>query len=118
MIFNKIIKIIILFINKKLIDNQAKLGGDPGFNSAIEDLAKMNLHNENAKNKEINQNEVQTISEELLCSICISNKKNILFQPCNHLSCCEFCAKDLVTKNGLCPICRIQIINSIKIFIV
>lgn len=92
---------------------------DSSLNSAMDDLAKMNLHNEKAKSKEMNnQNESQSVSEELLCSICISDKKNILFQPCNHLSCCELCANDLVSKKGFCPICRVEITNTIKIFIV
>jgi hypothetical protein len=101
---------------KILESNENK--AEPILNTVTEDFAKMNIHNEKAKKKEMIQNQNENVSEELLCTICLAEKKNILFQPCNHLSCCEICAIDLTTKHGNCPICRIKITNSIKIYIV
>lgn len=39
------------------------------------------------KEKSINQSNEG--SEQLLCNICLSNSKNMLFLPCKHISCCK-----------------------------
>ena len=46
------------------------------------------------------------------CSVCLENKKNILFSPCNHVACCSLCAQKCET----CPICRGDIDNVLEIF--
>jgi hypothetical protein len=40
------------------------------------------------------------------CSLCCSNKSNVVLQPCLHRNFCDKCAKRL---KGLCPICRKKI---------
>lgn len=37
------------------------------------------------------------------CSVCYSNKKNILYMSCNHISSCEACSERVGLK---CPLCR------------
>jgi hypothetical protein len=42
-----------------------------------------------------------------LCDICFDNKKNCLFMPCNHVSTCYDCGKQIFDKNQpKCVICR------------
>lgn len=50
--------------------------------------------------------------EEETCSICLINKKCIMFVDCHHIQTCYTCTKTIVktdTKN--CPYCRKLIIN-------
>jgi hypothetical protein len=51
----------------------------------------------------------------LLCSICMTNTKNICLEPCNHLCICEKCILDY--KLEYCPICRHTISNTKKIYL-
>ena len=49
-----------------------------------------------------------------LCTICLTNPKNMLFLPCKHLCACSECANQIVKRTNalndgskpLCPICR------------
>lgn len=45
-------------------------------------------------------------SEESLCEICCTNKKNSYFLPCKHWFACSECAILLRIKGNGCPICR------------
>lgn len=47
-----------------------------------------------------------------ICLICMNNYRNILFIPCNHFVTCEMCCELL----NLCPICRKEILNKIKVY--
>ncbi len=49
------------------------------------------------------------------CIVCFNNKKNIVFQPCNHLICCVECAREL-HKRPVCPKCRASIEGTVKVF--
>lgn len=51
--------------------------------------------------------------DELRCSVCLNNRKNVLFSPCNHICCCQTCF-DMSTNINECFICR-QHINSHQI---
>jgi hypothetical protein len=59
--------------------------------------------------KPLEENDPQIIS----CSVCFENKKNILFTPCSHITCCSSCAQ----KCQDCPICRKTIDNMIEVFL-
>lgn len=51
---------------------------------------------------------------DLLCVICQSTQKSILFLPCKHICTCEVCSnKSLVS----CPLCRSQISEKMKVFV-
>lgn len=39
------------------------------------------------------------------CDICFTNKKSVLFYPCNHYSCCINCTYKIIMTQK-CPICR------------
>ena len=46
------------------------------------------------------------------CIMCCKYKKNIKFQPCNHIISCVECCKKMV--NSKCPICKNDIISVIE----
>lgn len=52
------------------------------------------------------------------CVICIVNKKDTLFYPCGHESCCNSCAKEfmLQARFKICPICRDRIVDIVKVY--
>ncbi|MFK0573808.1 RING-HC finger protein [Endozoicomonas sp.] len=58
--------------------------------------------------------EPQEITKENECCICMEKEKCMVFTPCNHLSTCDPCSKELTGKP--CPICRVPIKHCIKIF--
>lgn len=48
-----------------------------------------------------------------LCCICLETKKNRVFLPCGHVSCCFGCGYKVLK----CPICRKEITNRHIVFI-
>lgn len=57
-------------------------------------------------------------NKEILCSICLTEKPNIIFRPCNHFVIDSDCLKTLKqkTKNKVnCPLCRNEIKKYFKI---
>jgi len=51
--------------------------------------------------------------DDLICSVCMSNKKNIYFESCRHICVCESC----VTQLDICPLCRVTIGSYTTVFI-
>lgn len=50
---------------------------------------------------------VDTTADDNRCIICAEDRqKSVLFIPCDHLVCCEVCARKLMTDKGVCPMCR------------
>lgn len=53
-----------------------------------------------------------------LCKICLENDINICLMPCNHVSICEDCLIRLEKNNcKSCPVCRMDIKDTLKIFL-
>lgn len=52
-------------------------------------------------------------NDHQLCSICMERDKNILFEPCHHITSCAECSEKL----NECPICRTIIDKKIKVFL-
>lgn len=51
-----------------------------------------------------------TNNTELICTICLTNKRKILFINCQHFVLCYACTRTLTTQgNKKCPICRNEI---------
>lgn len=48
------------------------------------------------------------------CEICLTNPKNICFLPCAHVFCCLDC---VINIQNICPICRGEIKQKIKLYI-
>lgn len=54
---------------------------------------------------------------ETHCVICLEHPKCVLLLPCKHVCMCLECARELRYYNGLCPVCRSDIENSMQIYI-
>lgn len=63
----------------------------------------------------VQQRIVKLEEEEKLCNICLERKKNIVFDPCGHVVCCEVCANN-PHFNSICPKCRARITKKMKIY--
>lgn len=61
-----------------------------------------------------NDQEIKKIEIELTCSICLLNKKTILFQNCGHFATCFTCSK--IVKNK-CPICSKTSQKTIRVYL-
>lgn len=53
------------------------------------------------------------------CCICMINSKSVVFLPCKHMATCVTCFEELVIRSfpryPSCPICRSQILHTIKV---
>lgn len=47
------------------------------------------------------------------CLVCSDLKKDILFQPCGHITCCSACAP----RVKKCLVCRETVTNRIKVYL-
>ena len=68
------------------------------------------LNETEKKSKEFSEK----IHEQKLCKLCMVEDVSTVFLPCGHLCCCNNCANLPVVKN--CPICRVAIQKSIKVY--
>ena len=57
------------------------------------------------------------VREEMLCVVCLSEKKMILLQPCNHLCLCVNCVDPVLKQNRICPMCRKDVRQWIKVYL-
>jgi hypothetical protein len=49
--------------------------------------------------------------ERLVCQMCLSNLRNTVCIPCNHIFTCNSCALKLIETTKLCPYCRAEVIE-------
>jgi hypothetical protein len=62
--------------------------------------------------------DVETNVKEQECVICLTNKKTVAYQPCNHLATCNGCARGLLKENNVnCPLCQKKVENMINLFV-
>ena len=52
--------------------------------------------------------------EAYTCSICLTNSKDCILEPCGHFVCCIPCIR--ILPNAKCPICRTVCDYYIKVF--
>lgn len=43
---------------------------------------------------------------DMECCICYTAERDVLFEPCGHLSCCRGCSRQLYERGAKCPQCR------------
>ncbi|OQV19904.1 hypothetical protein BV898_06172 [Hypsibius exemplaris] len=58
--------------------------------------------------------------EAKLCVICQSNQRELVLMPCKHFATCEECMALLpmnLFARKVCPVCRTQIMSSIKVYL-
>ena len=60
----------------------------------------------------------ESTSNHLECCVCLAAKRNILFEPCNHVAVCQQCDTHMkVSRKYQCPVCREAILRSQKVFL-
>lgn len=53
-----------------------------------------------------------------LCVVCLMRRRTTAFTPCGHLVCCNRCAVSVEREvSPKCPICRMPIRTSMRIFL-
>lgn len=55
----------------------------------------------------------ETWEDASLCCVCLEHKKNVCFQPCHHVCCCELHASQVTA----CPLCRTEISGRFTVYI-
>lgn len=53
---------------------------------------------------------------EDLCIICLDNKRNMLILPCRHFCLCFTCSTRFFYDHDNCPICRQEIVDTVKVY--
>ena len=64
-----------------------------------------------------NDAEVGEGEDALACSVCLSNRKAVLFTPCSHITCCRTCTLQLQATTNKCPICRGRFVGATEVFV-
>jgi hypothetical protein len=60
--------------------------------------------------------DIETENENERCVSCLSNKKCVLYSPCNHMVCCNECSRTIISATNKCPICRRNIKQMVNVF--
>lgn len=77
-------------------------------------MSKKFLHEQKLKAIQHGYDKIKkNLTDELACILCATNPRDIIFQPCGHLSVCTLCFKNL--KNEHCIFCKRKITDTIKI---
>ena len=63
-------------------------------------------------NKVTNPHESGQSTAPPKCETCLSFDKTKVFFPCKYIFCCELCS----VKINICPVCREEIVEKIKIY--
>ena len=58
--------------------------------------------------------EIRRLQEERMCKVCGNEQASVVLIPCGHIACCVGCAENAST----CPICRLQVREKVRSFIV
>ena len=69
-----------------------------------------------AKNSKTSLNTSNTSSsDDHSCVVCMERDREVVFE-CGHFICCEICAKDCITNQQICPLCRANSSTYIKVW--
>lgn len=72
-----------------------------------------NKINSSSNNNNNNNNDDDNKDRAGICTICLDNKSNMMFIPCNHVCICESCR----VINNKCPICNTVYTSQVKIYL-
>lgn len=50
------------------------------------------------------------------CAICMARVRDCLLNPCHHMVTCHECGKMLQDRHDSCPICRIDIVDTVRVY--
>ena len=51
------------------------------------------------------------------CQVCFERQRNMRLVPCGHMATCEECTEQIMSINGLCPLCRTAVIRTEHTFV-
>lgn len=94
---------------------------DVGWNKNQLELAMELSMKEKFKDFIPDDDDVIEMSNSKVCSICMSDKAEIAFIPCGHISTCQKCSEHIkndVRDNRKCPICRKYVKDLLKIYLI
>jgi len=63
---------------------------------------------------EVSHTKLKAKLEAYICSICMTNYKNCILEPCGHFVCCSDCM--IMLPDSLCPLCRTRCDYYTKVF--
>lgn len=88
------------------------------FDSLIKERAALNLEIESLERKKIKYEE-KGINNITYCTICMDSVPDIVFMDCKHLCVCERCftASMIYKNNMICPLCRCEVKDTMKVFV-
>lgn len=78
----------------------------------VKDILNANKRNDRDRHFQTTVVDTPTINDELLCSVCKTEKRTVVSIPCRHLATCKKCNNYLTQ----CPICRTAEENTIDIY--
>lgn len=73
-------------------------------------------HNGNVESPPSINADIEASENDKECIICMTNKKQVVFNPCGHYNTCFECTDKIVKGDKKCPVCRKIIVTSIKVF--
>lgn len=50
------------------------------------------------------------------CVVCYDAYQTVVCVPCGHIAMCMSCAKQVMLKTRVCPVCRVRVREIVKIF--
>lgn len=50
------------------------------------------------------------------CVVCYDAHQTVVCVPCGHIAMCMSCAKQVMLKTRVCPVCRVRVREIVKIF--
>jgi len=59
---------------------------------------------------------VASHKEENLCVVCMDEETSMAFIPCGHKKTCEGCCDMIMRKDASCPVCRVGINSTLRIY--
>lgn len=73
--------------------------------------------------EELSDHELQELQKKLyaekerrICVICQDRERSVLLYPCGHMCVCEECTNAIRQRGHPCPICRQDIIDTLKVY--
>ena len=82
-------------------------------NNELEETHRKSIQIHDIMNCSLSVEEIEQLKTPPICIICVEKERNIMFSPCNHISCCSSCSTNLMN----CPICRTDITKKIIAYI-
>ncbi len=107
---------------KKREEAHALSDGTLGYNQhqSLHPVAAPRLERNASTERSALRAELQLAKDELersrMCCVCENEEINSVFMPCMHVCACVGCAKSMLKRLGICPICRESLTDVKEVF--